>query len=505
MIPHRPSVNALLSSIKCVKHIQSRSLVSVSRKAAPTAQRPAAWRVAARSFHASAAQLMKDPYKVIGVDKNASASEIKKAYYQLAKKYHPDINKEKDADKRFQDIQSAYEILSDENKKKEYDQFGAAAFQQGGGPGGFRGGSDADFNPFSNFGGFGGFGGGAAGQRGFNFEDIFSAFGGGGDGARGGRSGGIPIYQGQDVEISTTITLEDVALGVAKEVKYSTLDDCGTCNGTGLKKGKSKTVCRTCNGAGTTVHVIQGGFQMASTCHTCGGSGVVIPKASECGTCHSRGVVNNTKTTTIDIPPGVSDGTRLRMSHEGDSPDVASDAGVQKVKGDLLIRVKVKPHPTFLRDRSDLLYNMDIPMTTAALGGKVEVPTLLRGNIRLNVPQATQNGMVITIPEEGLPQAGRRGQKGDYKVTLRVKTLKPTTATQTALLEALADAFHDETARRINPSWKPEATDFDAETNNAAGASKDDSEKGKSVGQFLKNLINRITHAHEEDQKSDKK
>ena len=120
---------------------------------------------------------MKDPYKVIGVDKNASASEIKKAYYQLAKKYHPDINKEKDADKRFQDIQSAYEILSDENKKKEYDQFGAAAFQQGGGPGGFRGGSDADFNPFSNFGGFGGFGGGAAGQSGFNFEYIFSDFG----------------------------------------------------------------------------------------------------------------------------------------------------------------------------------------------------------------------------------------------------------------------------------------------------------------------------------------
>lgn len=463
-----------------------------------------------RPFHSSAIALaMKDPYKTIGVDKNASASDIKKAYYKLAKQYHPDINKEKGADEKFQDIQAAYELLSDESKKAQYDQFGAAAFDESGGSSGFgsrSGGADGPFNPFGNFGGFG-FGTGTGGSAGgFSFEDLF------GGATRGrGRSGGIPVYKGDDVEISTTITLEEVARGVAKEVAYSTLDECGTCHGTGLKAGKSKKTCPSCNGSGTSVHIVQGGFQMASTCNTCSGTGVIIPRSSQCGTCGSHGVVNNTKKTVLDIPAGVSDGIRLRLSHEGDSPDIASDSNVRKIKGDLYIRVKVRPHNIFTRERSDLLHTVSIPMTTAALGGKIEVPTLLKGKIRLNIPQATQSGMVITVPEEGLPVPDRKGHKGDYKVTVKVKVPKPTTATQTALLEALADSFHDNTARRISPSWKPEAAAAEAtqstEAPDTTTETKDDSAKGKVVGGFLRNLINRITHAHEEDQKggSDKK
>lgn len=467
-----------------------------------------------RSFHSTGVHsVMKDPYKTIGVDRTASASEIKKAYYKLAKQYHPDINKEKGADEKFQDIQAAYEVLSDESKKKQYDQFGAAAFDETGGSSGFggqSGGADGPFNPFGNFGGFG-FGGGPGGAQGFSFEDLF------GGATRGrSRSGGMPVYKGDDVEISTTVSLEDVARGVAKEVEYSTLDDCGTCHGSGLKAGKSKKTCPSCNGSGTTVHIVQGGFQMAATCSTCSGSGVIIPRSSQCGTCHSRGVVNNTKKTVIDIPAGVPDGIRLRLSNEGDSPDVASDANVRKLKGDLYIRIKVRTHPTFQRERSDLLYTVNIPMTTAALGGKIEVPTLLKGKIRLNIPQATQSGMVITVPEEGLPVSDRKGKHGDYKVTVKVKVLKPTTATQTALLEALADSFSDNTARRVSPTWKPEASTFSEgasassdspeKTKNDAtcSATAGDKEKGTVVGGFLRNLINRITHAHEEDQKSNK-
>lgn len=438
-----------------------------------------------RTFHTSQRLLFnKDPYEVIGVPKTASASDIKKAYYKLAKKYHPDVNKEDNADKKFQDIQSAYEILSDDSKRKEYDTFGSTGGNSG--DGGF-GGAD----PFAGFSGFGGSAG--FGQGGFSFHDIFNNFANA-QREQGRGRGAVPVYQGDDIEISTTVTLEDVAKGVAKDVTYNVLDDCGTCNGSGVKPGRSKSVCKVCNGSGTTVHVIQGGFQMASTCHACQGTGVVIPKSAECGTCHARGVVNSTKTTTIDVPPGVTEGMRLRMANEGDSPAVAGGSDVRKVKGDLLIRIRIKPHPVFKREKNSLIYNLSIPMTTAALGGKVQVPTLLKGDIRLNIPQATQSGLEITIPEEGLPYG--KNSKGDYKVRVSVQTLKPETATQTALLEALADSFKDNTARRISPSWKPKESEAEEATK-----TEDSDDNSSSVGKFLKNIIGRITHAHEEDQK----
>lgn len=466
---------------------------------------------------------MKDPYKVLGVNNSASASEIKKAYYQLAKKFHPDVNKDKGSDERFQDIQSAYEILSDADKKSKYDQFGAAAFDPsagGGGHGGdpFAGGAHGGFNPFSNFAGFG-FGGNARGGPGagasFRFEDLF---GFGQQGGRGGRGHGeTMIYKGEDIETSTTITLEEVMAGASKAINYSTLDECGSCHGSGLKKNASKKTCPTCGGTGTVMHVVQGGFQMASTCGTCAGSGVIIPKSAECSECHAHGVVNKRQSTTIDIPAGIKDGARLRVQGAGDSPEVLAESDVKRVKGDLYIRIKVAPHKLFTSSGTNILYTTTVPFTTAALGGKIEVPTLGTPTVpgrklRLSVPQGSQSGLVITIPEKGLPlftgQAGRPSRFGDYKVTINVKIEKPTTATQTALLEALADSYGDTTARRISPSWKPEqangssSTSATESTENDGDVSDSSDKKEGSVGGFLKNFFHRMTHAHEQDQKA---
>lgn len=454
-----------------------------------------------RSFHTTRIQLaMKDPYKSLGLDKNASSKDIKKAYYQLAKKFHPDVNKEKGSDEQFQDIQNAYEVLSDENKKKQYDQFGAAAFEQGGAAGnsGGGGGGDGPFNPFGNFSGFEGFnfgGGSAGGAHGFNFEDIFGAFADmGGAGGRGrGRGGGAMHYKGDDIEVLAHVTLEDAASGKTVQVKYTTLDECGTCHGSGLKSGKQKSTCQSCGGTGSQVHLMQGGFQMASTCATCKGSGVVIPRGSGCDTCGSQGVVQASKNTQVDIPPGIADGMRLKVAGAGDAPPIQSGAGVHRSNGDLYVRVRVKPHNKFQRSKSDLLYSVQIPMTTAALGGKIEIPTLLGRAIGLNIPQATQHGSMFTIPEQGLPLLNRKGVHGDLKVTVNVKTLRPSGVNQTALLEALARETGDKTAKITNPPPPPPTEGGEHHSDMDADDSNSHQHKG-----FLKNLFNKMTH-HNDD------
>jgi molecular chaperone DnaJ len=457
-------------------------------------------RLKCRPFHSTVSlAAMKDPYSVLGIDRNASAKDIKRKYYDLAKKYHPDVNKEDSADKKFQEIQSAYEILSDDTKKKQYDQFGAAAFEGGaaGGPGGAGfGGSDSPFNPFGNFSGFQGFnfGGQSGAGATFNFEDLF----GFGDAAgtrrgAGGRGSGFVHYKGDDVEVVTRITLEEAATGKAQKIDFSTLDQCGTCKGSGLKAGKKKDTCPGCGGTGSTIHLMQGGFQMASTCGACDGTGVVIPRGAHCPSCHAKGVVKKNQSTVVDIPAGIADGMRLKLAEEGDSPTVLTASNVRTTKGDLFVRVRVKPHTDFKRNNSDLLYNASIPMTTAALGGKLEIPTLSGQKIKLNVPSGTQPGTSTTIHDHGMPVLNRKGMFGDLKVTYDVRTLRPETATQTALLEALADAFNDKTARRVDPSWKP---NDDAAEPTDEGAPKEG---------FLKNLFKKLTHGEENAKKEDDK
>lgn len=442
-----------------------------------------------RLFHSTNVNRMEDPYEVLGVKKDASAKEIKKQYYQLAKKFHPDINKDDGADQKFQSIQSSYEILSDETKRQQYDQMGAAAFE-GGASGG---GNPYGGNPFDGFssGGFGfnPFGGGSGGFG--SFEDIFSAFTGQAGGRAGrGRGAGQQMFKGEDLEVLVQLTLEDAAKGVKKQVKYSAIDECNTCHGSGLKSGQTTQTCGTCHGSGTSVHVIQGGFQMASTCPTCSGSGVVIPKGSECGSCHGEGVAHTTKAYEVDIPSGIRDGMRIRETGEGDSPQVRKGMGVHTTKGDLYVRVQIKPHLLFKRVEDDLLYTCSLPFTTAALGGKVDIPTLDGPKIRINIPSASQFGDTIEIPGQGMPASplsprsrmSGGSARGDMKVKLNIKVPRAEDETQTLLLEALADSFGDKNARRKYASLH--------EVHDEEDTHKDSSEKPKEG--LFKRLIHKV-------------
>lgn len=487
----------------------------------------------ARGFHASRGNLIKDPYTVLGVDKNASAKDIKKKYYQLAKKFHPDVNKEKDADKKFQEIQASYEILSDEGKRKQFDQFGSAAFDGsggGGGPGGAhgfggfggfggQGGPGGDFNPFANFSGFQGFnfGGGAGSQGGasFNFEDLFGFGDMGGGAGRGGRSGagrqGMVNLKGDDIELMTRITLEEAAQGIkSKTLKYGVIDPCGTCQGSGLKQGRQKETCKSCGGSGTTIHLMQGGFQMASTCSSCGGTGVSIPRDAQCGTCGSNGTVHSRKSTTIDIPQGIDDGMRLRVADAGDYPEATTASNRKMSRGDLYVRIEILPHKLFKRDKhGNLDYTAHIPMTTAALGGHVEIPTLTKQSIRLTVPAGTQSGAQVTIPGKGMPLLNRTNMHGDLRVKFSVRTLRPENKTQSLLLEALAEATGDQTARRSEDFGhiKKAVEAEEAQESSSSGSSSDKKDQSscgsgsKDQPGFLKRLFKRLTEDSKDDTK----
>ncbi|ODV97343.1 hypothetical protein PACTADRAFT_49073 [Pachysolen tannophilus NRRL Y-2460] len=449
-----------------------------------------------RNFHSSSKLLIQDPYKVLGVDKSSSSSDIKKAYYKLAKQYHPDINKEEGADKKFHDIQDAYEILSNPEKKQQFDQFGSAAFDGSFGAGGQQGG-----NPFQ--GGGNPFGGAGNPFGGINFEDIFaSAFeqaGRGGGRSRGGGASYVQSYQGEDIEILKTISFKESIFGTNANIDYNVYDSCDSCDGTGLKKGKKKSTCHTCNGTGQTVHFLQAGFQMASTCKTCEGTGVIINPEDSCASCHGEGVVNHKKETQIQFPMGIKDGTRLRVPGEGDAPHVTKGPNIRVLKGDLIVRVRVKPDPKFKRENNDLIYTCDIPMTTAALGGQVEIPTLDDEVFKLKVPSGLQNGRVINVPDKGVPIRNSLNNRGLLKVVFNVKINRPENSTQQALLEALAHTFNDKTAN-IDPSWKPfTGMEEGSSTNSDSVDSKSTVEDKKNYGDsklkkvedFFKSLFNK--------------
>ena len=401
----------------------------------------------------SSTQATKDPYKTLGIGQSATTSEIKKAYYALAKKYHPDTNKDPAAKEKFTDAQSAYEMLNDPQKKAAWDQFGAAAFDQGAG---FNPGASPGGNPFAGAGGgnpFAGFGGGAGGfGADFNFEDLFGAFAGG---ARRGRGRGSPFQEevlvGENIEVQTNISFMDAAKGVTRNINITPLVKCGTCKGDGLKTGTTRQTCKRCNGTGTRVHVMQQGFQMASTCEACGGQGVTIPRGSECGTCTGNGVVRNRKTVQVDIPGGVEDGMRLRVSGEGDAPPtgMAANPNSRSTRGDLYVFIRVAPDARFSRSGADVLYNASIPLTTALLGGEVQVPTL-DGEVKVRVATGTGTGDKITLPGMGMKRlGGRTSSSGDLRVEVKVNMPKYLSANQRTILEMLADDMGDKTAKRI--------------------------------------------------------
>ncbi|KAG9248462.1 mitochondrial DnaJ chaperone-like protein [Calycina marina] len=438
-----------------------------------------------RAFHATSISLAtKDPYKVLGVGPNASTSEVKKAYYGMAKKFHPDTNKDPTAKDNFSEAQSAYELLNDPQKKAAWDQFGAAAFDQGGpgqgpspgGGGGFGGG-----NPFAGAGGFGGAGFGGSG--GFNFEDLFKGFAGAGRRTQGGRNQyQEEILVGDTIEVQTTITFKEAAKGTSKDISINPSTTCKTCTGTGLKAGVKSTECKTCRGTGERVHVMGGGFHMASTCNACGGSGATVPSGSDCRTCAGNGVTRERKTITVDIPGGIDDGIRISLAQQGDAAATggSSNPHVRGIPGDLYVRVRVATDPKFGRSGSDILYTATIPLTTALLGGEVTVPTL-DNEVNVKVATGTATGDKLTLPGHGMKKLqDRRGRVGDLKVEFKVQMPKYLSSNERVVAEMLADEMGDKTAKRIM---------------NVGRQSSETAEEHKGEG-FLKSVWHKLNPGH---------
>ncbi|RAK99241.1 BRO1-domain-containing protein [Aspergillus ibericus CBS 121593] len=460
--------------------------------------------LSSRAFHTTAPLgAISDPYKVLGVDKGASAADIKKAYYGMAKKYHPDTNKDPGAKEKFAEAQSAYEVLSDPKKRENFDRFGSAAFDQNGGF------DPSGGNPFAGAGGFHGFGGGFGGgfPGGFgadiNFEDLFGAFTGGARRSGRGRRGPFQeILVGEDIEVQTNISFMEAAKGTSKDIVITPLKECGTCSGDGLKKGAKRSQCRKCNGSGTRVHMMQGGFQVAATCDACGGAGMTVPRGSECGSCNGNGVVRDRKTVQVDIPGGVEDGMRLRVTGEGDAPPTGTAAapGSRTQRGDLYVSIRVSPDHRFSRSGSDILYTASIPLTTALLGGEVTVPTL-DGEVKVKVGTGTGTGDRITLSGMGMKKLGGRSRAftptGDLKVEFKVAMPKYLTGNQRTILEVLADEMGDKTARRIMDIPRDGSSPADSSAN---------SDPSKNEG-FLKSawhkLMNHTKNSGPEDSTSD--
>lgn len=343
-----------------------------------------------------------DFYETLGVSRSASDEEIKKAYRKLAMKYHPDRNPgDQAAEEKFKEVQKAYDVLSDAQKRSAYDQFGHAGVDPNMG-GGFGG-------------GFGGFGG----AQGFDFGDIFSQmFGGGGAGGR------QQNYQGADLQYAVEITLEEAAAGLKKRIQIPTYEECDVCHGSGAKPGTSATTCSTCHGSGT-IHVRQAIFQLQQTCPTCHGTGKEIK--DPCIKCRGEGRVKTTKTVEVNIPAGIDDGQRIRLSGEGEPGKNGAPSG------DLYVIVHVKAHKTFERNGLDLHCELPISITTAALGGEVEVPTL-EGKVKLSIPKETQTGRRMRIRGKGIKSL-RSSAQGDLYCHVVVETPVNLTDRQKELLE----------------------------------------------------------------------
>jgi molecular chaperone DnaJ len=364
----------------------------------------------------------KDYYEILGVAKESTADDIKKAYRKLAIKYHPDKNPgNKEAEEKFKELGEAYEILSDENKRASYDRFGHQAFNPGG-----NGGSGGGFHdPFDIFREAFGTGGG--------FSDIFSeAFGGE-------QGGGTRQNRGSDLRYDLEITLEEAVRGCEKEISMRKYDTCDTCDGSGAAAGSKTVTCKTCHGAGQ-VSVSRGFFTMAQTCPTCRGAGKIIEKP--CPKCHGEGRVEKSSKIKIKIPVGVDTGSRLRSTGHGES-------GVRGGRaGDLYIVIHVKDHPIFQRDGENLYCEAPISFVKAALGGELAVPTL-EGPAIVKIPAGTQSGKVFRLRGKGIPDLHGHG-RGNLNVRVLVEIPERLNSEQRKKLEEFAASCSEDT----NPASK---------------------------------------------------
>lgn len=360
----------------------------------------------------------KDYYEVLGLKKGASEQDIKRAYKRLASKHHPDKNQgSKEAEEKFKEIQEAYEVLGDSEKRAMYDQYGHQAFEQGG----FGGAG----------GGFGGFGGGGFG----GFEDIFSEMFGGGFGGGGGRR--QRVVRGDDLRYDIEITLEEAVKGVKKDIRIQTLAECDTCHGSGAEKGSKVETCPHCHGSGR-IRRQQGFFVTEAACPHCHGTGKKIEKP--CHTCHGDGRVHKTKNLSVTIPAGVDTGNQLRLSGEGAAGENGAPAG------DLYVVIHVREHEIFERDGSNLYCEVPISFTMAALGGEIEVPTL-DGKLKLKIPAETQTGKLFRVRGKGVVSA-RGGYAGDLICRVVIETPVSLNEEQKALLRQLEESLEGKSHHR---------------------------------------------------------
>jgi molecular chaperone DnaJ len=353
----------------------------------------------------------RDFYEVLGVAKNASDDDIKKAYRKLAMKYHPDRNQgegAKKAEEQFKEVKEAYEILSEANKRAAYDQFGHAGVDP-------------------NMAGRGG--PGAEGYGGFAeaFGDIFGDIFGGGAGRRG---GGQQVYRGNDLSYAMEITLEEAAAGKETQIRIPTWDNCETCHGTGAKPGTTPKACPSCNGSGT-VHMRQGFFSIQQTCPGCHGTGKIIPEP--CTACNGAGKIKRQKTLEVKIPAGINEGMRIRSAGNGEP---GTNGGPP---GDLYVEIRIKQHEIFERDGDDLHCTVPISMTTAALGGGIEVPTL-GSKAEIELPEGAQHGKTFRLRGKGI-KGLRSTYPGDLYCHITVETPVRLTEHQRKLMKELDESF----------------------------------------------------------------
>lgn len=356
----------------------------------------------------------RDYYEVLGIDKSADEASIKKAYRTLAKKYHPDMNPgDKNAEEKFKEVNEAYAVLSDSDKRAKYDAYGHAAFDPSAG-GGFGGG----------FGGFGDFG---------DFSDIFSSMFGGFGGGSSRRNGPI---RGDDIGVRVSISFEEAAFGVKKDITYGRIQRCSDCQGSGAEKGSNAETCPQCRGSGQVrVNSRLGGmqFQTTQTCQNCRGSGKIIK--NPCKNCRGTGFVKVSKKLDVSIPAGIDDGERIALRGQG--CDGRNGGGT----GDLILTINVKSHNIFERDGYNLYCEVPITIADATLGAEIDVPTL-EGNVKYKIPEGTQPGTKFTLRQKGITVINST-RKGDLIFTVNVEIPKNLTENQKESMRAFADSCGD--------------------------------------------------------------